>query len=301
MLRLTGKTGWTRGVAATIGAVALAVGSSVGMVQASAAIGTRAATNSAAAAKRRAALSVLSRVRVGPASISNQNSSNWSGYADTNYTSKGNFNYVYANWHVPQVASNSCNAGTFATGYGLSAFWVGLDGDGDKTVEQTGTMTECYQGNVYYYDWYEMYPNPMHFISWVNPGDQISATVQHVGGQYLLDINDVTTGSNNRVFESCPSGKTCSNRSAEVIAEAPSGCVTSPGQTCRGKLFLLPDYQWVRFTSIGVGTPKQSGGIGTSVFGPVDLTMTNTGHIKLAVVTSPISKNAFTDSWRASG
>jgi hypothetical protein len=254
-------------------------------------------------AKQDAALTVLNRMHFGfgPSSIPNQTTPSWSGYVDTNYKSTGTFTTITGTWNVPEVAPGDCSNGTFATGYGLAGFWVGLDGWNNGTVEQTGTVTECYQGNAYYWDWYEMYPSPLVFVGWVNPGDRIAATAQYTGGKYHLFINDETTGTSNSVFENCPSGQTCSRHSAEVIAEAPGGCASAPGQTCRGSLYLLPNFQWVAFNRIGVTTQKSGGGIGGSSFGPVDVTMVNSAHIKLAVVTKTISKNAFTDSWRASG
>jgi hypothetical protein len=253
-----------------------------------------------AIAKQQAAEAALTRARFG---IPNTTSSNWSGYADTNYTTKGKFKSVSATWNVPEVAPapNDCTAGTFATGEGLAGFWIGLDGAADNTVEQTGTATECYEGTEYYWSWYEMYPKGLVVIGLVNPGDQITASVKSTSSGYTLYLKDVTSGAVNNVTEGCPSKSVCKNQSAEVIAEAPSGCVTAPGQTCRGSLYLLPDYRWASFHGINVHTTSASGGVGASMFGPEDITMVNSIAIKLAYVSSPISGNAFTDTWGASG
>ena len=40
----------------------------------------------------------------------------------------------------------------------LAAFWVGIDGYSSSSVEQDGTLVECYRGTAYYYTWWEMYP-----------------------------------------------------------------------------------------------------------------------------------------------
>ncbi len=40
----------------------------------------------------------------------------------------------------------------------LAAFWVGIDGYSSGSVEQDGTLVECYRDVAYYYTWWEMYP-----------------------------------------------------------------------------------------------------------------------------------------------
>jgi hypothetical protein len=288
-------------------AIALVLCSSVGAASATStrgAIGRQALSRYGAAQRANAAAAALVKARFG---IPNGTSGNWSGYVDKNYKSTGTFTSVAATWNVPAVAAspNDCSAGTFATGEGLAGFWVGLDGSGDGTVEQTGTAVECYKGSASYWDWYEMYPNPPVVLGSVNPGDEISASVAFSGGTYFVTIKDITSGASNSEWNPCPTGSTCLNHSAEVIAEAPGGCAESPGQTCRvtphHSFYLTPDFQWVRFRHVSVATKTSSGGIGASSFGPLDLTMVNSASIKLAVVSTTVHNDAFTDSWRASG
>ncbi|MGN6721755.1 MAG: G1 family glutamic endopeptidase, partial [Marmoricola sp.] len=59
---------------------------------------------------------------------SSSTSSNWSGYA----TTMGPFTSVSASWTQPTV---NCAATGKKSAY--SSFWVGIDGDGSSTVEQT--------------------------------------------------------------------------------------------------------------------------------------------------------------------
>jgi hypothetical protein len=59
---------------------------------------------------------------------------------------------VRAQWVKPPV---KCGV---STTYG--AIWVGIDGDGSNTVEQTGTQESCDHGRVWADGWYEMYPRP---------------------------------------------------------------------------------------------------------------------------------------------
>jgi Peptidase A4 family len=65
--------------------------------------------------------------------LSDVTSTNWSGYADTG----SSFSDVSASWTEPGA---SCSSRTTS----LAAFWVGIDGYSSDSVEQDGTMIECY-------------------------------------------------------------------------------------------------------------------------------------------------------------
>jgi Peptidase A4 family len=146
--------------------------------------------------------------------LSHVNSTNWSGYADDN--SAGNtYRAVTGHWTEPGV---SCTSQT-----SLAAFWVGIDGYTSGSVEQDGTLAECYHGAAYYFTWWEMYPsNAIQVVgSTVRPGDSISASVVRSGTSYTLKVTDSTrSGDSFTTTRSCSS---CANSSAEWIAEAPSG------------------------------------------------------------------------------
>jgi Peptidase A4 family len=60
--------------------------------------------------------------------------------------------------------------------------WVGIDGFVSQTVEQTGTSSDCYYGQAYYYAWYEFYPaNSVAITSIdVHAGDTMTAAVNCV-------------------------------------------------------------------------------------------------------------------------
>ena len=64
--------------------------------------------------------------------LSQVQSSNWSGYADTG----SNFGQVAGSWSEPG-ATCSGRSTTYA------AFWVGIDGYSSDSVEQDGTLIEC--------------------------------------------------------------------------------------------------------------------------------------------------------------
>jgi hypothetical protein len=141
--------------------------------------------------------------------ITQSTSSNWSGYSAIN----GRYTSVSANWTQPTA---SC---TSATTY--SSFWVGLDGDGSNTVEQTGTSADCSGGSPRYYAWYEMYPKfPVNLSLSIRPGDSISASVTTNGsGSFTLTITDNST---HQTFTTTERLKKARLASAEAIAEAPS-------------------------------------------------------------------------------
>jgi hypothetical protein len=113
-------------------------------------------------------------------------SENWAGY--TSAANPGTFTSVSASWAQPAV---TCTApDTF------SSFWVGLDGDGTNSVEQTGTEADCNGGAAAYQGWFEMFPQaPVFYDNPVQPGDAMSASVvANGGGAFTLTLTDSTQG-----------------------------------------------------------------------------------------------------------
>jgi hypothetical protein len=141
--------------------------------------------------------------------ISHSTSTNWSGYSAIN----GRYTSVSANWTQPTAKCTS------ATTY--SSFWVGLDGDGSSSVEQTGTSADCSGGAPRYYAWYEMYPKfPVNLSLAIRPGDSLSGSVTTDGnGHFTLTLRNNTTGQSFSTSQRLNRAKLAS---AEAIAEAPS-------------------------------------------------------------------------------
>ncbi len=136
-------------------------------------------------------------------------STNWAGYAIT----KGSVTDVQGSWVQPKVSCPS------PTAYLYSSVWVGIDGDGSNTVEQTGTSAYCEAGVAVYSAWYEFYPAAPVTISWsVAPGDHMTASVSASGTSFTAKITDVTTGNTKSVTKSVSSA---TRHSAEWIVEAP--------------------------------------------------------------------------------
>jgi hypothetical protein len=136
---------------------------------------------------------------------------NWSGYADV--ATAGAFTGVSGTWRQPATVCSPEQR--------LTAFWVGLDGFDNETVEQLGTLAYCFEGVPYYFSWWEMFPGASVTVgSTVQPGDLISASVQRSGTNYTLTLVDSTTPGNS--FSTVQSCTTCENDSAEWIAERPA-------------------------------------------------------------------------------
>ena len=147
-------------------------------------------------------------------------SSNWSGYADTACSTCA-FRFVSTQFTVPSI---NCAVGT-TSGKPSAAFWDGLDGYADSTVEQVGVDATCLGRTPEYFGWYEMFPlgQVAFSITGFGPGDAVSVNVYFnaTTHQYQLTFDDITQGAGFVATQSCPSGSTCGNSSAEVIAEAP--------------------------------------------------------------------------------
>jgi hypothetical protein len=140
---------------------------------------------------------------------------NWSGYADV--STAGTFTGVSGTWRQPATVCSPEQR--------LTAFWVGLDGFNNETVEQLGTLAYCFEGVPTYFTWWEMFPGASVTVgSTVRPGDLISASVQRSGTSYTLTLTDATTPGNS--FSTTASCTTCENDSAEWIAERPAFSTT---------------------------------------------------------------------------
>lgn len=170
---------------------------------------------------------------------------NWGGYA----ASGGKYTKITGTWKEP-VANCTAN-------HDLYAPWLGLDGYGDQTVEQTGVQTSCRSGHPVDSGWYEMYPAPpKYFSSRVSTGDTIRATVIFAGGNsYSLTLQDVTKGWKHTVHKSL----SARNASAEAIIEAPGGFPGLPNGvkfsnvTVNGK--TLSTFHPARLIATGGWTP----------------------------------------------
>jgi hypothetical protein len=201
-------------------------------------------------------------------------SANWAGYAAQG--GQGTFNSVAASWTQPAVTCGA--ADTF------SSFWVGLDGDGSPSVEQTGTEADCANGTAVYQGWWEMFPNaPVFYNNPVQPGDAMNATVvANGGGSFTLTLTDTTQNWTQVTNQFSNQAQLAS---AEVIAEAPSAQNVLP----------LSNFGTVGFTN----ATANGNAIGNG--NPSPLTMVSQGGVTEATPSALTGGNAFTVTWNSSG
>ncbi|MFI9722137.1 G1 family glutamic endopeptidase [Streptomyces sp. NPDC052396] len=133
--------------------------------------------------------------------------SNWGGYV-----AQGSFSRITGSWVEPHATCNTSND--------LFAPWVGLDGYGSQTVEQTGVQTDCSSGSPVLSAWYEMYPAaPVYWNDPVSEGDHFTASVISQGnGVYTLTLTDDTKGWTESTQQSLDG----QNASAEAVIESPT-------------------------------------------------------------------------------
>ncbi|WP_327064477.1 G1 family endopeptidase [Kitasatospora sp. NBC_01250] len=148
----------------------------------------------------------------------NINGYNWGGYAATG----SGFTSVSATWTEARATCNSTND--------LYAPWVGIDGYGSSSVEQTGVATDCSSGSPVDQAWYEMYPaNPVYLSTSsypVSAGDVINASVTYAGSnKYNLKLTDSSRGWTYSTSKTLSAQRA----SAEVIIESPSGAYPNFG------------------------------------------------------------------------
>ena len=183
----------------------------------------------------------------------------------------GTFTRVSASWSEPAV---SCSAAqTF------SSFWVGLDGDGTSTVEQTGTEADCADSAATYQGWFEMFPAaPVFYNETVTPGDAMSASVvANGGGSFTLTLADATQGWTKVTNET---SDTAQLGSAEIIAEAPSDG--------NGDVLPLSNFGAVTFTDALIDTTA----IGT--LNTAAVTMESAGDVAEATPSAVANGDEFT-------
>jgi Peptidase A4 family len=165
-----------------------------------------------------------------------QQSSNWSGYAETG----SGFTNASATWTVPSVSASGSDT--------FSSAWVGIDGDGNSNLIQTGTESDYSGGQASYYAWWEILPaaeTPIDSLS-VSPGDSITASVaQASGSTWNISLTDNTTG---RSF-STQQQYGGSGSSVEYIQEAPE---------INGQISQIADFSPFDFSGLTVngGSPN---------------------------------------------
>jgi Peptidase A4 family len=235
---------------------------------------------------------LVSRAAQAPGGITLFKSTNWAGYVALTGNSTTSFKAVTADFTVPSV-----NCSVVGTSDAFAYHWVGLDGWTDSTVEQDGVADFCEGGTAFYYAWWETFPGGINLTTALNPGDQVTATVTYTGGNYVMEVTDITQGTVVvNVTEPCNSGSTCHRSSAEAITE---GYPSSPwvGTADYGRSL----YNAVQVTN-QAGT---TGGIGSSTWKDGEVEAVNGSDITslparlYTTGTGTRMRSAFEISWKA--
>ena len=169
-------------------------------------------------------------------------STNWSGVVDTG----GTFTGVGGTWTVPTVKPTAADE--------FSASWVGIDGNSNDTLIQTGTAQQTAGGATSYYAWVELIPDSaVNINAPVSPGDKMEATVGETStNKWTVSIEDLTANWSytNQYSYTTPGA------SAEWIEEAP---------TVSGSQSTLADFGRVTFSGLEVS----GSGLSSSVLTPI--------------------------------
>ncbi len=142
-------------------------------------------------------------------------SSDWSGYTvSTDLLSpQVAVTSVSGSWVIPEVAASAGNS--------YSAAWIGVGGQYDGALIQTGTVHSWVNGAANYMAWYELLPqNSVQLSMTISPGDvmRASITLQDAASQtWVIEITDT---SNGQTFKQSFSYNT-TRLSAEWIVERP--------------------------------------------------------------------------------
>jgi hypothetical protein len=229
-------------------------------------------------------------VRANIAGVPGYGSSNWSGYAE-GIAGGGTYSKVSGSWVEPSITCDGSDSG-----WQLAAFWVGIDGANDGTVEQDGTIEECYQG-IYEgaADWWEMYPaNSVQFELGVTAGAKISASVSiNRAGKYVLSVKDPDNDASFHTTQKCTDGP-CNNASAEWIGEAPC---------CNGS-YVYDLAQWSPYWKVTAAKVTGSDGSGTissydggAQEGFIEMFGDQTGNPTADVTATNHTGTSFRDYW----
>lgn len=234
-------------------------------------------------------------VKAANGSLTAVQSANWSGYADSE-SGSDTVSKVSGSWTIPSV---QCLPRPYQNQDAFLANWVGIDGFSDGTVEQLGTAAQCFEGVLYYYVWYEMYPAGTveegttacinDNVDCPQPGDRVSASVSVTSAgsgenNYTLALTDRTRPDESFSTTAQCATDTCADTSGEWIVERPAVAPTFGIQ-----ILPLADFDRTSFSSGNITSGGTSSNIQGFSGGPVyDMSMVDdTASYFLACVDQP--------------
>jgi hypothetical protein len=217
-------------------------------------------------------ISVFTNMFLGRSVAQELASQDWAGYAVLSDLTNPQpvIESISGSWVVPVVQASEKDT--------FSAAWIGIGGQVDDTLIQTGTDQDCVSGQVTYSAWYELLPQYALVIETINvtAGDKITASISLVNSatdEWLIEINDVTSGQSFSKSVFYPS----SRLSAECIVERPS---------VNNSVSTLANFGSVTFTDIRISINSNSGTVTDFPFSRV--LMYNRQNAELASL-SPLS------------
>ena len=185
-------------------------------------------------------------------------SSDWSGYTVSTdlHSPQATVTSVRGSWTIPEVSPS--------TGNSFSAAWIGVGGQFDQALIQTGTEHDWVNGAAGYMAWYELLPQDSVKLSMtVSPGDVMTASITLQDAATQTWVIEITDTSNGQTFRQSFNYAT-TRLSAEWIVERPVvnnristfssfGRVTFTGcsATLSGRTGSVTDFPHSTFTLIG--------------------------------------------------
>jgi hypothetical protein len=203
-------------------------------------------------------------------------SSDWSGYvvATGLNNPQPSVTRIEASWTVPTVSASIRDS--------YSATWIGVGGQFDDTLIQTGTEQDSIRGVGTYSAWYELLPNAEVTIAPLSvlAGDRITASISLLdptANTWLIEIHDFTGATGEQSFQNS-FVYVSSMLSAEWIVERPR---------VNNVLRNLADFSQLTFT--GCAATVGSKVVTISSIPSIQVTMYN-HNTELASV-SPLASN----------
>ncbi|MCY0851360.1 MAG: G1 family endopeptidase [Thermoplasma acidophilum] len=201
-------------------------------------------------------------------SMGSSESLNWAGYVA-----------VAGDDSVHNVTMSLIIPNTDTSGNSYAAFWVGIDGYNDNTVEQTGILAEPsghgHNSKTVYEVWYEFYPAaPVYASFTASAGDHVYASVTYDGsGQFTTHISVYTSGGQFvGALNATQSVSGSLDDSAEWIAEAPASSSGILPLANFGTVYYGQDYTQINMTNYATVSGVYSS-MGT--FNPTEIIMVN--------------------------
>jgi Peptidase A4 family len=207
-------------------------------------------------------------------------SGNWSGYAAATSLSNpapDSVTYIQGTWIVPAV-TGPADAATD------SSIWVGIDGYGNGTVEQTGTQQAVVDGVPVYRAWWEMYSvidkqDQQTITSMtVMPGDSITASVQFMTNGPMAGLFRLSITDNSRPNDSFTTYQTSQETQSPLAARSTAEWIVE-APTVSGAIASVPNFGSVPFTGASAVINGISGPINSSSWQSTAIVLAQDGVI----------------------